>query len=354
MSHPPAPPAAHPWWLVSRRVLSRATANFGEDRCTLMAASISYFALLSLFPLALLAVSIFGIVLRDADVQARVLDAIVDALPVEETSIADSLRAVAGGGPTLTIVSLGGAIWTAGALSRAIRSSINVAFDVRRPRPPLRGILVDYSLLPVVGVLFLSSFLVTAAWRVVQAQTDARIELLGGQSSLLWDAGALAIPAALSFLTFLFLYWLLPNLPVRLRDIWPGALVAGLGIELAKHGFALYLANFANYELVYGSLGGVIALLFWVYLNANILLFGAEIAAEVPHVLREEPRHGHTAAAPTDWRASLLSMLRGLVLAPGDQAGPAADTAEHPGEEAGGEAAPASPIAPPRGESGGG
>jgi membrane protein len=191
----------------------------------------------------------------------------------------------------------------------------------------LRGILVDYSLLPVVGVLFLSSFLVTAAWRVVQAQTDERIEFLGGQSSLLWDAGALAIPSALSFLTFLFLYWLLPNLPVRLRDIWPGALVAGLGIELAKHGFALYLANFANYELVYGSLGGVIALLFWVYLSANILLFGAEIAAEVPHVLREEPRHGHADAAPADWRASLLTVLRGLVLVPEEEVGPAA--AEH-------------------------
>ena len=328
MSHPPAPPAAaaHPWWLVSRHVLRRAMMNFAEDRGTLMAASISYFALLSMFPLALLAVSIFGIVLRDADVQARVLEAIVDALPIEETSIEDSLRAVASGGPALTIVSLGGAIWTAGALSRAIRSSINVAFDVKRPRPALRGILVDYSLLPVVGVLFLGSFLVTAAWRVVQVQTDGRIEFLGGQSSLLWDAGALAIPVVLSFLTFLFLYWLLPNLPVRLRDIWPGALVAALGVEALKHGFAFYLANFASFDVVYGSLGGVIALLLWIYLSANILLVGAEIAAEVPHVLHEEPRHGHAGATETDrdWRASLLTVLRGLVLVPEEEAGTAA------------------------------
>ncbi len=327
MSHPPAA-VAHLWWLVSTRVLRRAMMNFAEDRGTHMAASISYFALLSMFPLALLAVSIFGIVLRDADVQARVLEAIVDALPVEETSIEDSLRAVASGGPTLTIVSLVGAIWTAGALSRAIRSSINVAFDVKRPRPPLRGILVDYSLLPVVGVLFLGSFLVTAAWRVIQVQTDERMGFLGGQSSLLWDAGALAIPAALSFLTFLFLYWLLPNLPVRLRDIWPGALVAALGVEALKHGFAFYLANFANYDVVYGSLGGVIALRLWVYLSANILLIGAEVAAEVPQVLHEEPRHGHAGATETDrdWRASLLTVLRGLVLVPEEEAGTAVPT----------------------------
>ena len=327
MSHPPAPPAAvaHRWWLVSRRVLRRAMMNFAEDRGTHMAASISYFALLSLFPLALLAVSIFGIVLRDADVQARVLEAIVDALPVEETSIEDTLRAVAGGGPTLTIVSLGGAIWTAGALSRAIRSSVNVAFDVERPRPPLRGILVDYSLLPVVGLLFLGSFALTAAWRVAQVRTDERLAGLGG-FAWLWDVGALAIPAALSFLTFLFLYWLLPNLAVRLRDIWPGALVAALGVEALKHGFAFYLANFASFDVVYGSLGGVIALLIWIYLSANILLVGAEVAAEVPHVLHEEPRHGHAGATETDrdWRASLLTVLRGLVLAPEEEATTAA------------------------------
>ncbi len=330
MSHPPAPPTAmaHSWLLVSRRVLRRAMMNFAEDRGTHMAASISYFALLSLFPLVLLAVSIFGIVLRDADVQARVLQAIVDALPVAETSIEDTLHAVASGGPTLTIVSLVGAIWTAGALSRAIRSSINVAFDAKTPRPPMRRIRVDYSLLPVVGAPFLGSSLVTAAWRVVQVQTDRQSEFLGGQSSLLWDVGALAIPAALSFLTFLFLYWLLPNLPVRLRDIWPGALVAGLAFEALKHGFAVYLANFASFDVVYGSLGGVIALLLWIYLSANILLIGAEIAAEVPHVLHEEPRHGHADATETDrdWRASLLTVLRGLVLVPEEEVGMAVPT----------------------------
>ena len=69
--------------------------------------------------------------------------------------------------------------------------------------------------------------------------------------------------------------------------------------------------------VVYGSLGGVIALLFWVYLTANIMLFGAEITAEVPHVLNEEPRHGHPGSDEGSWRSSAWALLRGLVLAPG-------------------------------------
>ena len=63
--------------------------------------------------------------------------------------------------------------------------------------------------------------------------------------------------------------------------------------EVAKTGVAFYFAHFASYQVVYGSLGGVIALLFWVYVSANILLFGAEVSAEIGHVLRGEPRRGY-------------------------------------------------------------
>jgi len=87
-------PPRRAWWKVPFQVLGRAAANFVEDRGTQMAAAISYYALFSLFPLAILAAAIFGIVLRDADVQARVLDAIVGVLPVEDSSVADQLRSV--------------------------------------------------------------------------------------------------------------------------------------------------------------------------------------------------------------------------------------------------------------------
>ena len=292
-------------------VLRRATENFVEDGSSHQAAAISYFALFSLFPIILLAFAVFGLILRDADVQARVLANIVEALPIEQSSIANSLESVADLGPTLGIFGLIGTIWTASALITAVRRGIADAFDDDVPRPLLRGKLIDYTVLPVVGLLFLSSIVLTGAWRIAQEQADYRV--LSGSFAQLWDVGAIAIPAFLSFVTFLFLYWILPNQVVRMRHVWPGALLAALAFEAVKLPFSFYLANFADYEVVYGSLGGVIVLLFWIYLSANIVLFGAQVAAETPHVLRGEARHGHVGSPDQGWWPALFGILRGLV-----------------------------------------
>jgi membrane protein len=306
-------------WRLLGPVLRRATVNFVEDRCTQLAAAISYFALFSLFPLTLLLVAVFGIVLRDEDVQARVLERIVDEIPVDAPSIESSLRALADLGPTLSAVGLIGTLWASSALATAVRLALDVVFDVTRPRPLVRAKLVDVLIMLAVGILFLTSLALTTAWRVAQTQADERWGLFDGNFAWLWDVGALAIPAAVTFLMFLLMYRTLPHRRTQVRDIWPGALLAAVAFELAKAAFATYLSNFGNFDVIYGSLGGVIALLFWVYMSANIMLYGAEVSAEVSHVLRGEPRRGHIADEEGDWRASLLTMLRGLVLAPGER-----------------------------------
>jgi membrane protein len=300
-------------------VFRRATVNFVEDRCTVLAAAISYFALFSLFPLTLLVVAVFGIVLRDTDVQERVLDGIVDAIPVNAPSIANSLRALADLGPTLSVVALVGTLWTSSALASSVRGALDVVFDVEQPRPLLRAKLLDYVILLGVGALFLSSIILTTGWRIAETQADERWGLFDGNLKWLWDLGALAIPAMITFLMFLLMYRAMPHRTTRLLHVWPGALLAAVAFELAKAGFATYVAHFTNYDVVYGSLGGVIALLFWVYVSANILLYGAEVSAEVSHVMRGEARRGHAPGDDGDWRSSLLTLLRGLMLAPGER-----------------------------------
>ncbi len=312
-------------WRVPLRILGRALTNFIDDGGSRMAAAISYYALFSLFPITLLAVSIFGIVLRAPGVQEQVLNAIITFLPTQDQSIADSLRNVAKLGPTLTIVSALGSIWTAGALSAAVRSALDVAFDVTVGRPWLRAKLIDYALLPIIGLPLLGGVVLTAAWRVVRtefgrawAYLDSPVQVPFADTGIASAIGALVVPFALSFVAFLLMYRLLPNRRVRVRDMWPGALLAAVGFEALKAGFAWYVEQFGSFNLIYGSLGSVIVLLFWVYLVANLVIFGGEVAAEVPHVLRGEPRHGRWGSGPDgegDWRMSALSLLRGLVFA---------------------------------------
>ncbi len=314
-----------PAWLTAGLILQRAAMNFSEDRGTHMAAAIAYYALFSLFPLVTLVVSVFGIVLRDEERRARVVQALVDALPVEAGGVSDSLFAVANRGPTLTLVAAIATLWAASALLSVVRGSLAVAFAADRPIPALRAKAVDLVLVPFVGAAFLLSLTVTTSWRVLQGVAEVRLPFLGGRLGWAWDLGAEALPPMMVFFGFLAAYRVLPGRGVPLRYLWGGALLATLGFELVKSGFALYISNFGHYDVVYGSLGGVVALLFWVYLSANMLLLGAEVAAETAHVLRDEPRHGRVRPRGDDrrWPAAVWAFVVGLVLAPGKTAGPA-------------------------------
>ena len=279
---PPPPGAAAGAWLVLRH----AAARFLDDRAPQLAAGVSYFALVSLFPALLLAFSAFGLVLRDLALRRRILDALADGLPVHPPIVEDALAALAGGGATIGAAALFGAVWAASALAVSLRAALGVVFGVERGRPFLRARLIDVAVAPALGLLLLLSLALTTGWRVAQAEAAT----LGpfGEPALFWEFGAIAITGAMSFLAFLFLYRVLPNVPgLRLRRLWPAALLAAAGFEGFKLGFAFYLANFPNYDVVYGSLGGAVALLVWVYVSAAVLLFGAEVAAELHRAPRE-------------------------------------------------------------------
>jgi membrane protein len=94
------------------------------------------------------------------------------------------------------------------------------------------------------------------------------------------DVGARLLAFLPSFAIFLILYKFIPNTKTYWRYVWPGALLAAVLFEISKSLFILYLDRFATYELVYGSIGSVIALLFWIYVAAFILILGAEFSAE--------------------------------------------------------------------------
>jgi membrane protein len=92
----------------------------------------------------------------------------------------------------------------------------------------------------------------------------------------------LALPFLLTFATFVLLYARVPAQPRPMRMVWPGALVAAVAFEALKIGFAVYLASFARYNIIYGSLGAVIAFLVFAYLAATVFLIGGELSAAWP------------------------------------------------------------------------
>lgn len=266
----------------------RAASEFVDDRCTQMAASISYWVFFSVFPLAIFLVTVFGQLLRDDNLRLRVLNNLARVLPLDIQGVLqldDTLEGVSTDLSLLGLTSVIGLIWAASSMMTSIRISINVAWDYGYSRPAVRGKLVDILMVFVVGALVALSLAATTVLRL-GFEVAEMISFIPVES--VWWVIALLLPFVVSFTTFIMLYRFVPVGDVRFSEVWPGALSAALLFELTKHGFAFYVTNFGNFNAIYGGLSAIIVFMLFVYLTANILLYGAEVASEWPRV-----RAGH-------------------------------------------------------------
>ena len=273
----------------------RSAKGFVDDNCTQMAAAISYYVLFSLFPLLIFLVGVLGLFLRDEGLQKDIIDAVLDFIPLSEgegrNRVTEAVRAVAGPGSSLLgVLGLLGMAWAGSNMFGVIRRSINTAYGLEQRRPWAQRKLLDLAMAMAVGVFFLLSVGATAFLRTVRA-FSSDIAYLGDaaeRAGFVWDAASFLVPLLVSFVAFLALYWTVPAGRTRPGEVWPGALVAALLFELAKGGFAIYVQNFGHYDIVFGSLGAVASFLFGIYVSANVMLFGAEVASQYRRVVRGE------------------------------------------------------------------
>ena len=281
------------WWRSDLWLLAkRSVHEFMDDHCPQLAASMSYYVFFSLFPLAILVVSVVGVLLTDDGLRERVIDGLFDLLPLQSGAGKEDLESliepIASGRSAVGVISVFGLIWAATGMMSALRFSLDSAWDLEFRRPFVRGKLVDLGLVIGVGGLLLVSIGATAMLQVgrdVSGSVDDSLGPFGAEGTGFFRVLAVLLPFMLTWTTFTIIYKVVPSVTVRIRDVVAGALVGALLFEALKHGFAFYLGNFSNYDAIYGSLGAAIALLFFVYLAACVLLFGAEIAAEWPRVM---------------------------------------------------------------------
>jgi membrane protein len=276
-------------------LLYRTLKGFSDRGDGQMAASISYYVLLSIFPLLILSVGILGIFLRDAALQQDLVDAVLDNIPLSQdegrTDVTEALRDVAGdSGRAVGVLGFLTMAWTSSSMFGTIRRSLIIVFDVESPPPLLPRKAVDLLMVLLFAPFFVASIAATTALRLAQ-QASGDVPLLGSVPQVMgagWLLVSLLLPMVVSFIAFFGLYWLVPSRGDRWRHLATGALFGALLFELIKLGFSIYLENFSNYDVVFGSLGAVIAFLVWVFLSANALLLGAEMAAIAPRVLAGE------------------------------------------------------------------
>jgi membrane protein len=262
----------------------RSVQHFMRDNAMTYAAAMSYYVLFSIFPTMIFLVTVFGFVVRDPDIQEGVVETIVGVVPAGleiRTEIEDVITDVSrASSPVLAIAGLLVTAWTASNMFAALRRALNLAFEIRQTRNFLIGRLMDILNLPIILLLALLSMIATAAVRVTQAFFSEWIATTP-LTTFTWNLVYFVIPYLISFITFLMVYRVLPNARYPFRYLAIGATFTAIGFELAKTGFSIYVENFGNYQEVYGALGGVVAFLFFVFIVANIIIFGAELSSQI-------------------------------------------------------------------------
>ena len=262
-----------------------AARSFSETRAADAAASIAYYALLSLFPLLFFVVATGSVVLKNPQVQQLVLDFVTEALPAAKDLVQKNIEHMLDIRGAIGLVGTIGLLWTAIAVFTVLARNVNLAWRDAGARNFLKGRLVALGMAgSLLGLLWiLSLFLIT----LFNFLPQLSMPFLGDVSiyrTLLWRILSRLLPWLLMYVMFLLLYWWVPNTEVKWSEANWGALVATFAWEINRAGFIWYLnSGLARYQLIYGSLGALVALMLWIYASSLIALFGAHLSAAIAH-----------------------------------------------------------------------
>jgi membrane protein len=265
------------------RAANKSSKNSDKD----MAAGITYYTFLSLFPLILGMAALGGFFLKSADVQLRVHDLLVQILPVSSEFVAriiDSLIKVRGAAGVTSIVVL---LWSGSKMVGALTRGINRALGLKRPFAMFLSSLRYFGLtLVIASVVFLMMALAPA----VEILADLELEMLGERWNAILDVVAGRTAGLLLTGTLITaVYWLAPYQRLPWRTLLPGIIVATAMIEVGKQLFALYMKSATEYSAVYGSVSSIIVLLLWLYFSARVILYGAELISITNEPTQGEP-----------------------------------------------------------------
>jgi len=274
-------------------VFKRTITEFRADNLTDLAAALTYYGVLAIFPAIIALVSILGLIGHSATQPLiQNLDKLAPG-PAHKifTSAIQNLQHSRGAAGIIFIVGIAGAIWSASGYIAAFMRASNTIYDIEEGRPffvtiPVRVIVT----LVVLLLLAISAFAVVITGGL--ATQVGKLLGIGGTAVTVWDIAKW--PVLILFVSFIFslLYWASPNVKhPGFRWLSPGGVFAVLVWLIASAAFAFYVASFSSYNKTYGALAGMIIFLVWLWLSNTALLLGAEFNAELERGRQMEAGH---------------------------------------------------------------
>ncbi|MEI2713522.1 MAG: YihY/virulence factor BrkB family protein [Nocardioides sp.] len=269
------------WFYVGRKTFR----EFLDDQCTDLAAALTYYSVLSIFPAAIALMSVLGLI-GQADRTVSTVRDVLEPLGVSESTlgtIENTLTEVSQveGAGLLLILGLLGALWTASGYVAAFGRAMNRIYEVGEGRPiwKLRPIQV---LITIVIIVLLAAAILILAISGPLAESIGDLIGLGDTAVTAWGIAKWPVLAFVVVLVVALLYYATPNVKQpKFRWLSLGAVVAIVTWIVATIGFSFYVANFSSYNKTYGSLAGVVVALLFLWISNLALLLGAELDAEL-------------------------------------------------------------------------
>ena len=262
------------------------------------AASIAYYALLSLFPFLLFVISILGAVAADEEDRAKVLGFVFRYFPTRLDFLADQLDAFRAERLRIGVAGALALAWASLGFFGAVTSAVNEAWGVGNQRSFWKHRLVSFLMLVAagsamgVGILFVSFFQVAeASWF---GRFLASFHWLVTLQTFLFRSLAMVLLVFGVGLVFYFL----PNARTRFRDVWVGALLTGLLWRGAFSGFSWYIRHNERLQMIHGSITAVVVFLLWIFISSVILMYGVEFTAAYARLRRHRGDEMPAAASP--------------------------------------------------------
>lgn len=258
-------------------ILSTLLYRIGKDNATGLAAQLSYYFLLALFPTLIFVLTLIPLFQVNPD---TITNMISENAPGDTatliTDIIDDVMNNASGG--LFSFGLIAALWSASNGMTALMNAFNVAYDVEDGRNPVVLKLMSIFFTIIMVVVF---GLAIALPIFGQQIGNLLFGPLGLQDELRWVFSLIQVvlPLIVTFIVFITLYALAPNIKIKILSVIPGAAFTTIAWLGSSALFGMYVNNFANYSKTYGSIGGIIVLMLWLFLTGLIIIIGAEINA---------------------------------------------------------------------------
>jgi membrane protein len=251
--------------------------RFRDDDVPALGAQLTYYLILSFFPFLIFVVSLMSFVQLSGD---SVVAELIRLLPEQTGKEIQSILQEVTNNSRGTLLSIGmiATLWSASNGVNAVIKGVNKAYDAEESRPFWKVRAISLAATVVLALTILLAIVLLIFGEVIGEFLMDGFDFPVG-FRLIWGTLKYVFTILFMIVVFSLLYWIVPNRKIRFKTAVPGALFATFGWIASSLLFQFYMNNFGNYSKTYGSIGGIIILLIWLYISSIIIVLGGEVNA---------------------------------------------------------------------------